>query len=216
LDQAIDSLLKQATHSPFFFSTEYSISYELLRDDEDYVLNLYKIWPHHIVQYNIFYYIVSARLLQSIDFIKKILNIEDTVSSYLWTWEDFPSSFWLDKEFVMLAIKKNGCALQNTSEEFKNDKAIVSLAVEQERVALLYASEDLKNNKEIVLLAVKKFRFALKYVNQELKNDKEVILVAVKVFGNALEYASEKLKNDREIIVLAVRNNRNALRYASE
>ena len=102
----LELLKNKAINGPDFLNKEYSISYELLKDDKDYVLNLYKLWPHFLVEYdyNIIYDIASSRLIQSIEFIKEIFELDES-KDVTWEWSDFPKTFWKDKTFVELAVK---------------------------------------------------------------------------------------------------------------
>jgi hypothetical protein len=153
-----DSLLNLKNYvedGPFFFAFEFSFSYELLKNDEDYVLNLFKLWPHYLVDYNIFYHVASSRLLQSKEFIVELFKSE-TKGTVLWSWNEFPTSYWSDEEFVKAAIKINGDALQ-------------------------YADDIYKKNKEIVIEALKSSKSAIKFVDESLKNDEDVLaLLSIK------------------------------------
>ena len=102
----LELLKNQAINGPDFLNKEYFISYELLKDDKDYVLNLFKIWPNFLVEYdyNIIYDIASSRLIQSIEFIKEIFELDES-KEVPWEWSDFPKTFWDDNTFVELACE---------------------------------------------------------------------------------------------------------------
>lgn len=155
IEDSLLNLKKYAEDGPFFFAFEYSYSYELFKNDEDYILNLFKLWPHYLVDYNIFYSVASLRLLQSKEFITELLKSE-TKGAVLWSWNEFPTSYWSDEEFVKVAIKNNGDALQ-------------------------YANDIYKKNKEVVIEALKSSKSAIQFVDDSLKNDKDVIaLISIK------------------------------------
>jgi serine/threonine-protein kinase TTK/MPS1 len=157
-----------ALDGPFFFAFEFPFSYELLKNDEDYVLNLFKLWPHYLVDYNIFYSVASLRLLQSKEFITELLKSE-TKGSVLWSWKEFPTSYWSDEEFVKAALKINGDALQ-------------------------YANDIYKKNKEIVIEALKSSKSVIQFVDESLKNDKDVLaLLSIKSIENKDSEDSEDL-----------------------
>ena len=93
----------------------------------------------------------------------------------------------------MSAVKNNGLALNQASDEVKNDEEVVMSAEKREiynGLALHHASDEVKNNKEVVMLAVKNNGLALKHASDELKNDKEIVMSAVKQDGRAFQYAS--------------------------
>ena len=122
------------------------------------------------------------------------------------------ATLWNNKEFVRVAVKKNGLALQHASRELQSDKELVLAAVTQNGLALQYASEELKRDKEIVLAAVTKNGEVLQYVNKEFKSDREVVIAAVTQYGCALMCASEDLQRDREVVLTAVNQNGLALK----
>ena len=117
---------------------------------------------------------------------------------------------------VLEAVKRNGNALGDASEELKGDRELVMEAVKQCAWALEYASEELKGDKEVVMETVKQHARALPFASQELKGDREVVMEAGKTSSDALEYASEDLKGDREFLMEAVKQHGYALRYASQ
>ncbi len=121
-----------------------------------------------------------------------------------------------DKEVVLAAVKEHGYALEYASDEMKADKEVVLAAVNQLGYVLEYASDDMKANKEVVLDAVNQHGGALQNATEELKANKEVVLAAVEQSGLALEYASEEMKVDKEVVLAAVNRNGHALEYASE
>ena len=55
----------------------------------------------------------------------------------------------MTKEEAKEILKKNGCELENMSNDFKNDKEVVLASVTNNH-SLEYASEDLRNEKEII------------------------------------------------------------------
>ena len=61
-----------------------------------------------------------------------------------------------DREFVLEAVKQNGCVFEYVSEEFRADKEII-LAVKSNGGALYldYASKELRADKEIILEVTK-------------------------------------------------------------
>lgn len=65
LDNDLIALKEYAENGPFFFSFDFSISYELLKNDKDYILNIFKVWPHYLVDYNILYHIAPMELMKS-------------------------------------------------------------------------------------------------------------------------------------------------------
>jgi len=73
-------------------------------------------------------------------------------------------------------------------------------AVKNDGLALVDASEELINNPEIVMEAVKNNGRVLNYASEELRNNPEIVMEAVKNDGSALEYASEELRNNPEFV----------------
>ena len=127
-----------------------------------------------------------------------------------WALEDASDELKADKEVVMAAVQENGGALQFASDELKADKEVVMVAVKNDGYALKDASDELRADKEVVMVANPLWA-ALEYVSDELKADKEVVMAAVKIYGGALEYASDELKADKEVVTAG---GEKALEYA--
>ena len=131
-------------------------------------------------------------------------------------------SFWNNKKEVLVAVKNNGYALSNASEELQADKDVVLAAVKNNGYALPFASKELQADREVVLAAVdqdNRGSSALEYASKELQADKEVVIAAVEQDGSALKYASEELRADKEVVLEAVKNSgiwESALKYASD
>ena len=121
-----------------------------------------------------------------------------------------------DREVVMEAVKQHGQALRHASEELKGDKEVVTEAVKHHGWALRHAAEELKGDREVVMEAVKQNGIALQYASGELKGDREVVMEAVKKHSEALRHASEELKGDKQVVMEAVKHKVLALRHASE
>jgi hypothetical protein len=62
-----------------------------------------------------------------------------------------------DYETVMLAVKKDGIALQFASARLRDDYELVILAIKENGNALEFASKNLQNNRNILLEASKSF-----------------------------------------------------------
>ena len=129
--------------------------------------------------------------------------------------EDASEELKVDREIVMEAVKHNGWALRYASDELKGDKEVVMEAIKKHGYALEHASEELKGDREVVMEAVKKHGHALRYASEELTGDKEVVMEAVKERGEALMHASEELKGDKEVVMEAVKQSVLVLRCAS-
>ena len=155
IEESLLSLKKYAEDGPFFFAFEYSFSYELLKNDEDYILNLFKLWPHYLVDDNIFYHIASPRLLESKYFIIELLKSE-TRGIVPWNWDDFPKTYWSDVEFLESVVAIDGCQLQYADAVFKKDKNVVIKALKSSKSAIQFVDESLKNDEDVLaLLSIK-------------------------------------------------------------
>ena len=133
-----------------------------------------------------------------------------------WDYEEAPNEWLKDKEFMMVAVKKDEAVLEFASDNLKDDNELILWAISKSGSALFYASERCKNDREVVLAAVSNYGCALEYTSAVLKNDKNLVLAAVANDGNSLEYASELLRTDREVILSALTNNGCALQYTSD
>jgi CxxC motif-containing protein len=133
-----------------------------------------------------------------------------------WALEDASDELKADKEVVMAAVQENGRALQFVSDELKADKEVVMAAVKNQVSALEFATDELKADKKWLIAAVKNDGGALGYASDELKADREMVMVAVKNSGDALYSASDELSADKEMVMVAVKNYGGALEYASD
>ena len=77
---------------------------------------------------------------------------------------------------TLAAVKQNGWALENASEELKADKEVVLAAVQNYGCALYYASDELKADKEVIIAAAQMGEIALQYVNKNLDIDSDFVL----------------------------------------
>ena len=98
-----------------------------------------------------------------------------------------------DKEILLDAVNKRGCALRNASDDMKNDEDVVLAAVNQNGNALEWASDEMKNNQKIVLAAVNQNGCALEYASDDMKNDKDVVLAAETCNTDDLSCALEEV-----------------------
>jgi len=119
---------------------------------------------------------------------------------------------WRTREFVLLAVARNGRALQYASKALRNDKGVVMAAVTQNGDALQYASEALQGNKDIVMAAVKQSGRALVY--SSLSQDKEVVVAAIKQDVLAAEFAAPELNDDKEVVMAVLKHEPWRLRYS--
>ena len=60
-----------------------------------------------------------------------------------------------NKEYVKMAVSKQGKLLEWAEDSLKDDFEVVKLALENDGEAMEFASDKLKDNKEAMLLAVK-------------------------------------------------------------
>ena len=128
------------------------------------------------------------------------------------------SKFYTNKTDTMLAVEKNGCALEYASDALRADREVVMAAVSYYGWALEYASEELRKDRDIVMAAAEKDACALMFASLALRADPEVVMAAVSKHGEALQYASEALRADREVVMAAVQSKPGylvVLKYAS-
>jgi hypothetical protein len=88
-----------------------------LKDDQDFIQNIFKIWPHYLVDYNIIYTIASKDLLTSNDFLLCLLKLDSKGTPY-WDWSLFPSSYWADQDRVRVAVEIDEEALKYVSVDY--------------------------------------------------------------------------------------------------
>ena len=127
--------------------------YKYIKRDKDFILNIYRLWPHYLMQCNILYKLAPKELLKSKDFFSEIFKLK-IKGEHNWSWTHFPNHFWNDKEFVFEAVSRNGAALKYASDKLKDNKEIVIVAVKNNRNAFDYASTRLKKDSEIASFVI--------------------------------------------------------------
>ena len=85
----------------------------------------------------------------------------------------------LDKDKVIVQMKKDGSMLEYVGSKFQNDY-------------------------DVVLEAVKTFEWALCYTSKELQNDYEIVYQALQLNPNAIEFASDEMKTQKEFIKIYI------------
>jgi hypothetical protein len=112
-----------------------------------------------------------------------------------------PCRFKADKEIVLEAVKRSGCALWHASDTLKDDWGIVTVAVMNARGCLRYASDKLKNDKGIVVATIAENQVVLGHAEGSMSsNYLDPICVSLKV-------TSKDLCDDAEIMISVYRNN---------
>jgi hypothetical protein len=109
-----------------------------------------------------------------------------------------------DREFVLEAVKMDGCALDAASANLKTDREIVFAAVKQNGYALTYAKEHFGGDREMVLSALYTYKFAMRCASQELRNDREFVIAAISVEWFAVTDASDAMRRNRAVVLAAL------------
>ena len=123
---------------------------------------------------------------------------------------------YADGELLLVAVRKDGRALQYASAELQADRELVLAAVRKDGCALQYASTELQADREVLLSLGYPYALrALFYAPAELRAEREFVLTVVQKYGSALDCASAELRDDREVVLAAVQSYSGALRYAS-
>ena len=101
--------------------------------------------------------------------------------------------------------------LQHLSQGEKNDKELVLVAVSKDGQAIQFADPTLQADMEVVLKAIINDGLALEFADPTLKADKEVVLKAVMTNGCALKFADPAFQVDKEITLMAAMGDDNPL-----
>ena len=121
-----------------------------------------------------------------------------------------------DKEVVLLAVSKDGHAVQFASDDLKSDRDVAIAAVSKDGHAIRYLSNNMKSDREIAMAAVTSRGYALQDVSDCMKSDRRVVTTAVANHGFALQHASDSMKSDRQVVMTAVANDGRALQHAPD
>eukprot|EP00971_Amphidinium_carterae_P192168 3812887-Amphidinium_carterae.1 len=109
-----------------------------------------------------------------------------------------------DRDFMMEAVRVEGCALQYAAEELQGDRDLVREAVRADGFTLKYATEEFRGDRDLVMEAVRQNGFALELAATELCTERDVVLQAVAQNGEALRFAPKQLREDEEILEAAL------------
>ena len=110
--------------------------------------------------------------------------------------------FYTNKTDTMLAVEKNGCALEYASADLRADREVVMAAVSYYGWALEYASEELRKDRDIVMAAAEKDACALMFASLALRADKSVVLEAMIQDIESVRYAKLSPKDMQWVLDL--------------
>jgi hypothetical protein len=152
----LEDLLEFATDG-YDYDNKYIIEeycpflYKYIKKDKDFILNIYQLWPHYLMQFNILYKLAPIELLQNKGFLIEIFKLK-IKGAQVWSWIHVPNHFWNDKEFVQLAINQDVMALQFANEIYKKDKGIVIEALKSSENAIQFVDDSLKEDEDVKAL----------------------------------------------------------------
>eukprot|EP00927_Polykrikos_kofoidii_P012804 TRINITY_DN15546_c0_g1_i2.p1 TRINITY_DN15546_c0_g1~~TRINITY_DN15546_c0_g1_i2.p1 ORF type:complete len:239 (-),score=53.96 TRINITY_DN15546_c0_g1_i2:112-828(-) len=128
---------------------------------------------------------------------------------------DAPPHVCADREVVLAAVCRNGCALEFASDALRGDRDLALIAIAEDGNACKFVAGSLWADRDIVLAAVQRSGSALRWAVEEFRKDREVVLAAVEQDGTALRYADDRLRADRGVVMVAVYDNPTALKFAA-
>ena len=168
--------------------------------------------------------------------------IKDLIDSHgIETWyKHIRSNLRVDEPFMIVAVEKDGLALQHAAEHLRGTKQVVLAAVKNNGLALEFATDELQERDEdIVEAAVKNNGLALEFYKGETRSSKiteaavkqnglalkfatgfdgfneNIAKAAIEENGLALEFVNDRMKNDKKIVKDAVRQDARAFQFAS-
>lgn len=124
-----------------------------------------------------------------------------------------PPGVALDREVLLLVLRRNGMALMYLSEEQRSDRELVLEAVRQCGEALRWASPALRSDAGVVLEALRQCYDALEWGDACLRGDKDFMRQAVALHGDCLYWVDSSLALDTDLALAAVRQRGQALRW---
>jgi len=118
-----------------------------------------------------------------------------------------PEDLRIDSSFILEAVQKNGCILQQATMEQRDNKFIVSEAVRDDYRAFQFASETLRADRMFVHMILKSQPLAFQFVAGELRADRELVLEAVQRDARMICYSSPEMHADHKVMREVVRQN---------
>lgn len=169
-----------------------------LHRDRDFVYQFIRLSDYH---YAIPFKRLDQAIFDQIDFaIEVISNNEDHIDFFL-------DRFNGDRNFALMAVKKEGLCLGSLPPCFCDDLEIVKEAITSEPSAVKFISERLKKDKEIALtlLTSEGVRCRhIKHLHEELFKDVEFIKGAIVVSDRAYAYASKEIQELDDVKILDI------------
>ncbi len=129
-----------------------------------------------------------------------------------------------EKSVVLAAVRQNGLAIQNASDELKNDDDIIRTALTNNYLAYEFLSPEKKACSEY-FTHYKEQKWTCEYTlshnwmalweekYKKFQDDKFLVMLAISQNWLALQFASDKLKNDPDVVITAVKQNWLAYRF---
>jgi hypothetical protein len=172
------------------------------------------------------------------EMVMEVLRLYDGhATNFLNAWRHVSRKLMSDRELVLAAVRIDGDALEQASEELQDDRevviaagacglrhaslamrgdeGVVMAAVAEDGTALQYASEELQGRFGVVLEAVTENGLALEDASPTMRENLELCLAAVTNNGAALEFCADIPKDTPEIVIAAVKSDDDALRFGS-
>lgn len=114
--------------------------------------------------------------------------------------------FLKSRAMVLRALKSTECPgqiIQSVHKKLLSDKQVALLAVSKEGTALQYFDDNIRGDRDVGLVALQEDVNAYQFLSEPLKRDKQLALLAVKNNISMVEELPERLKNSQRMILAA-------------
>lgn len=130
--------------------------------------------------------------------------------------ENTPKTFWVDKDFVLLALTQDPGKYFTLKDELKNDYDVAIVASTYSAYTLISIPKELKarDNAFIEKNALIHNPYAIQYISNNLIT-KEMALDAVKKNSDVFKHLPIELRDDLIIVQEAIRENKNNINHLS-
>lgn len=105
---------------------------------------------------------------------------------------ELPDAYKKDKDIGLIALQRNGLALEFLAPELQNNREIVLVAIEQDGSAWRFASEELKQDKDLLKIAIQKDRSVIEFIPEQIQKELKVLdLIETEEDVSASPYVQE-------------------------
>lgn len=126
-----------------------------------------------------------------------------------------PHKYRDDEKIVLRVLEMNGYLLKFVSDRLKKKRNVVMIAVRRDGGAIQFADVSLRNDKKIFIAAFESSRLAIQFIGDDLKTDPQLCDMAIECNGSFIRFFDAVFADNYDVGLKAVSSNGDALKYLS-